>query len=110
MLRKRNDANPNPHLDPQTASMMNMMNNMNILWVAGATILSQSMHKSCAALSLPGNAIGKQLTRSRFFYSSASAALLVTSGMASPDTACAADKKNNPRYLESKFDYLSIRR
>jgi hypothetical protein len=60
------------------------------------------MNASCNALTFPGSDICRQLTRSRFI-SSASAALLVSSGIASPDTACAADKKtNNPRYLESE--------
>lgn len=76
-----------------------------ILWAAGVAFVMQYAHKipSCAALSFPGNEIGRQLTRSKFLNSSASAALLVSSGLAAPEDACAADKKmNNPRYLESE--------
>jgi hypothetical protein len=69
------------------------LNLRHLLWIIGA-----------AALSFPGNDVARHMTRSNFLYSSASAALLVASGAASPEAACAAaDKKNsNPRYLESE--------
>ncbi|KAL7484147.1 hypothetical protein ACHAW6_009799 [Cyclotella cf. meneghiniana] len=84
-----------------------------LLLIANAAILTQALRivPPCMALSLPNSDIGRQLTRSRFLYSSASAALFgelayLVSGVVSPDAACAADEKikgkNNPRYLDSE--------
>ena len=75
-------------------------------WTVSAIFISQFICDipSSIALSFSGNDIGPQLTRSKFLYSSASAALFVSSGViAAPDAACAANKKsNNPRYIENE--------